>query len=56
MRTLSFSVTLPVMTMAIIAGTKVSDSTKAETSAIMTVSAIGSNILPSTPVKVRSGT
>ena len=56
MMRLSFSVTLPVMTMAMSAGTKVSDSTKAATSAMITVSAIGSNILPSTPVKVRSGT
>ena len=47
--TLSFSATLPVITMAIIAGTKVSDRTKAATSAMMTVSAIGANILPSTP-------
>ena len=42
--------------MAIIAGTKVSDRTKAAARAMMTVSAIGWNILPSTPVKVRSGT
>ncbi|KNY19992.1 MULTISPECIES: hypothetical protein [Methylobacteriaceae] len=34
--------------MAISAGTKVSDRTKAATSAMMTVGAIGSNILPST--------
>ncbi len=53
---LSFSVTLPVMTMAISAGTKVSESTKAATSAMITVSAIGWNIFPSTPVKVSRGT
>ena len=56
MMRLSVSVTLPVITMAIMAGTKVSERTKAATNAMMTVSAIGSNILPSTPVKVRSGT
>ena len=42
--------------MAIIAGTKVSDSTNAKASAMMTVSAIGTNVLPSTPVSVSSGT
>ncbi len=52
----SFSCTRPVMQIAISAGTSVSDSTKAAASARITVSAIGSNILPSTPVKVRSGT
>lgn len=41
---------------ASIAGTKVSESTKAQTSAMMTVSAIGVNVLPSTPVSVSSGT
>ncbi len=46
----------PVITMAIIAGTKVNDRTKAAARAMMTVSAMGSNILPSMPVKVRSGT
>ncbi|GJE83910.1 hypothetical protein CJNNKLLH_5290 [Methylorubrum thiocyanatum] len=56
MMRLSSSVTLPVITMEIRAGTNVSDRTKAATSAMMTVRAIGSNILPSTPVKVRSGT
>ena len=45
----------PVTTIAISAGTKVSDSTNAATSAMMTVSAIGLNILPSTPVKVSIG-
>ena len=40
---------------AIIAGTKVSDSTKAEASASIIVIAIGENVLPSTPVKVSSG-
>ena len=48
--------TRPVIAIAIRAGTKVSDSTKADARARMTVSAIGWNILPSTPVKVRSGT
>ena len=56
MMRLSFSVTLPVTTMATIAGTKVRERTKAAARAMMTVSAIGSNILPSTPVKVSSGT
>jgi hypothetical protein len=42
--------------MAISAGTSVSESTKAAASARITVSAIGSNILPSTPEKVSSGT
>ena len=37
------------------AGTKVSDRMNAPTSASITVIAIGVNILPSTPVKVRSG-
>ena len=41
---------------AIIAGTKVSDRTKAAANAMMTVSAMGVNILPSTPWKVSSGT
>ena len=53
---LSPSLTRPVIAMATIAGTKVSDSANAATSAMITVSAIGWNILPSTPVKVRSGT
>ena len=52
---LSFSSTRLLSQIAIAAGTKVSDRTKAKTSAMMTVSAIGSNILPSTPVKVSSG-
>ena len=38
------------------AGTKVSDRMKAQTSARMTVSAIGVNVLPSIPVSVSSGT
>ncbi len=37
------------------AGTKVSESTNAATSAKITVSAIGWNIFPSTPVSVRIG-
>ena len=44
------------MKVATIAGTKVRDSTKAATSAISTVSAMGAKVLPSTPVKVSSGT
>lgn len=42
--------------MAISAGTKVSDRTKAEASATINVIAIGANVLPSTPWKVSSGT
>ena len=42
--------------MAIAAGTKVSDKAKAKSRAMMTVSAIGTNVLPSTPVSVSSGT
>ena len=41
---------------AIIAGTNVSERTNAEKSAMMTVSAIGRNVFPSTPLKLRSGT
>ena len=52
---LSFSSTLPAKNAAMAAGTKVNDSTNAKMSAMMTVSAIGSNILPSTPVKVSNG-
>ena len=52
----SLSCTRPDRLMAISAGTSVSDSTKAAPSARITVNAIGSNILPSTPVKDRSGT
>ena len=37
------------------AGTKVSDSTKAEASASIIVIAMGEKVLPSTPVKVSSG-
>ena len=51
-----FSCTRPVTAIAIMAGTKVSESTKADDKAMMTVSAIGSNILPSTPENVSSGT
>ena len=50
-----FSCTRPVTAIAIIAGTNVSESTNAESKAMMTVSAIGSNILPSTPENVSSG-
>ena len=42
--------------MASIAGTKVSDRTKAKASARMTVRAIGWNVFPSTPVSVSIGT
>lgn len=52
----SFSSTGFESQIASIAGTKVSESTKAQTSAMMTVSAIGVNVLPSTPVSVSSGT
>ena len=52
----SVSLTLPVTSNAIIAGTKVSDSTKAEASAIISVIAIGAKVLPSMPWKVSSGT
>ena len=41
---------------AIAAGTKVSERMKAQTNAMMTVSAIGTNVLPSTPVSVSKGT
>ena len=41
---------------AVIAGTKVRERMKAKASAMMTVSAIGPNVLPSTPVSVSSGT
>ena len=52
----SFSSTGFESQMASMAGTKVSDSTKAQTSAMMTVSAIGVKVLPSTPLSVSSGT
>ena len=52
----SSSLIRPVIRIAINAGTKVSDRMKAATRAMITVSAIGSNILPSTPLNVRSGT
>ena len=42
--------------MAIRAGTKVRERMKAANSAMITVSAIGWNIFPSTPVNVSSGT
>ncbi len=47
--------TRPRMNSATIAGTKVSERTNAATSAKITVSAIGWNILPSTPVRERIG-
>ena len=52
----SVSLTRPVTHSAIIAGTKVSDSTNAEASASISVIAIGAKVLPSTPWKVSSGT
>ena len=52
----SSSFTLRDSQMAIAAGTKVSDRTNANSSAMMTVSAIGTNVLPSTPVSVSKGT
>ena len=52
---LSFSSTRLLSQIAIAAGMKVSDKMKANTRAMITVSAIGSNILPSTPVKVSNG-
>ena len=51
----SFSATLPRMSSAAMAGTKVSEAMKAPPSASITVIAIGENILPSTPEKVSSG-
>jgi hypothetical protein len=51
----SVSETLPVTTMATAAGTKVTEHSAAPASAISTVSAIGVNILPSTPVSVSTG-
>ena len=55
MNQFSFSETRPVTSSATAAGTKVIESTAAAPSAISTVSAIGVNILPSTPVSVRTG-
>ena len=52
----SFSSTFFDSQIAIIAGTKVRERMKAKASAMMTVSAIGPNVLPSTPVSVSSGT
>ena len=51
----SRSETLPVTRSATAAGTNVTESTAAPASAISTVSAIGVNILPSTPVRVSTG-
>ena len=45
----------PVINSATAAGTKVSDKTKADSKAMMTVMAIGVNILPSTPLKAKIG-
>lgn len=52
----SFSSTLLESHMAIMAGTKVSDRMKANPKAMMTVSAIGTKVFPSTPVNASSGT
>ena len=51
----SFSESFPVRNMATAAGTKVMDSTAAPMRAAITVNAIGWNIFPSTPVRVRIG-
>src|SRR5258707_14743545 len=56
MMTFSCSLTGLVTVRAIMAGTKVNYRTKAATSAMMTVSAMGSKVLPSTPVNVSRGT
>ena len=55
MKKFSCSDTLPVTSSATAAGTNVIDRMLAPVSAISTVSAIGVNILPSTPVSVRIG-
>lgn len=55
MKKFSFSENLPVTKIATAAGTNVIEKMAAPRSAISTVSAIGVNILPSTPVKVRTG-
>ena len=57
-RTAAFSAsrTRPVTAIAISAGTSVMERTKAAASAMITVSAIGWNIFPSTPLNVSSGT
>ena len=52
----SVSLTFPLITMAIIAGIKVIERMKAEARAIMSVTAIGEKVLPSTPWKVSNGT
>jgi hypothetical protein len=52
----SFSSTGLLSHIASIAGTKVNDSTNAKARAMMTVSAIGVNVLPSTPESVSNGT
>ena len=52
----SFSSTRFESQIAIAAGTKVSERMKANPSAMMTVSAIGMKVLPSTPLSVSSGT
>ncbi len=55
MRRFSFSATLSPMNSAIAAGMKVMDSSMAPASAMTTVSAMGWNILPSTPVSAKMG-
>ena len=55
MKMFSSSDTLPVTKIATAAGTKVMENNTAPASAISTVSAIGVNILPSTPVSVSTG-
>ena len=52
---LSFSSICPVINSATAAGTKVSDSTSADSKAMITAMAMGVNILPSTPVSARMG-
>ena len=54
-RRFSFSATLLPMNSATAAGMKVTDRTIAPNSAITTVSAMGWNILPSTPVSAKIG-
>ena len=55
MKRFSFSATRPVTSSATAAGTSVIEAIAAPVSASSTVSAIGVNILPSTPVRVRIG-
>ena len=51
----SCSSILPVTKRAMAAGTKVTVSTSAQTSAVTTVKAMGWNIFPSTPVRLKMG-